>query len=172
MTYDVEYLFICLFAICISSLVRCLLRFLVLFFFLTRFFVFLLLYILFLQVKDPPRSYLLRILFALYFSWISWGIVWDHFPSAWQTSFNIFLSMMCWQEIHPFLVSEDTYFAFIVKGHFHCVIEFSWEVKQLIFTVYIFYTIFKGYTAFSVITKYWLYSSCRTMRPCSLSYTQ
>ena len=32
-----------------------------------------------------------------------------------------------------------------------------------------FYTIFKGYTPFTVITKYWLYFPC-TIHPCSLSF--
>ena len=33
-------------------------------------------------------------------------------------------------------------------------------------------TIFKGYTSFTVITKYWLCFLCCTVHPCSLSYTQ
>ena len=32
--------------------------------------------------------------------------------------------------------------------------------------------IFKGYTPFTVITKYWLYSPCCIIYPCSLSCTQ
>lgn len=35
-----------------------------------------------------------------------------------------------------------------------------------------FYTVFTGYTSFIVITKYWLYSPCCIIQPCSLSYTQ
>ena len=41
----------------------------------------------------------------------------------------------------------------------------------IFFNVQFFNTIFKGYTPFTVITKYWLYSPCCTMHPCSLSYT-
>ena len=33
------------------------------------------------------------------------------------------------------------------------------------------YAIFKGYTSFTVITEYWLYSPCCRIHPCSLSYT-
>ena len=33
------------------------------------------------------------------------------------------------------------------------------------------FTIFKGYTPFIVIIKYWLYSLCCTIYPCSLFYT-
>ena len=36
----------------------------------------------------------------------------------------------------------------------------------------IFYTVFKGPSPFTVITKYWLYSPCCIICPCSLSYTQ
>ena len=32
-------------------------------------------------------------------------------------------------------------------------------------------TIFKGYTSFTVITIYWLYSPCSTIYPCSLLHT-
>ena len=34
-----------------------------------------------------------------------------------------------------------------------------------IFLLLIFYTVFKGYIPFTVITKYWLYSPCCTIHP-------
>ena len=48
------------------------------------------------------------------------------------------------------------------------------DVQYYISYRYIIYknSHFKGYTIFTVITKYWLYSLCCTINPCSLFYIQ
>ena len=75
---------------------------------------------------------------------------------------------MCWTRIifvSLLAFCSGLYFSLVS----HCCVSFCF----LHFNFVLFFnTIFKGYTAFTVITKYWLCSPCCTVHPCSLSYTQ
>ena len=51
----------------------------------------------------------------------------------------------------------------------HFIFLFFNFLHRLLFQF--FMQFFKGYTPLKVITKYWLYSLCHTVHPCSLSYT-
>ena len=44
--------------------------------------------------------------------------------------------------------------------------------KLVLFVLFSSYTVSKCYTPFTVITKYWLYSTCCIIHLCSLSYTR
>ena len=46
----------------------------------------------------------------------------------------------------------------------------QYNVTKVIDVQYSEFTIFKGYTPFIVIIKYWLYSTCCTIHPCSLFF--
>ena len=48
----------------------------------------------------------------------------------------------------------------------------SWRSFSFLFYFLFCYTISKCYTPFTVITKYWLYSTCCIIHLCSLSYTR
>ena len=79
-----------------------------------------------------------------------------------------------------FLLSKQIYlficlFVYIftpVQSHFFISKSLTLILFKIIFNLILkFYTIFKGYFPFIVTTKYWLYSLCCTIHPCSLSYT-
>ena len=82
------------------------------------------------------------------------------------TSFSVPVTVISWTWVEEHLVTTWCCLRRWTLS-LHCC---GWFEGFLCF--FLFNTIFKGYTPFTVITNYWLYSPYCTVTPCGLFYTQ
>lgn len=104
----------------------------------------------------------------LWFEFVKGRGGWDSMRSQWslnEVMARIWILLYRGKSAEGFWVGRQPH---TVYSFFSLKLQYNWCTILYKLAVNKLFTIFKGYTSFIVILKYWLHSLCCTIYPCSL----